>query len=213
MIYEPILTINLRSWSAVVRGAVARGVELNVRSLVCLRICRRHYGVSISQVFSSWKHSENDAYDDPFDGQKKAKDQMIWLIHKGDAILSTEAKCASVELCRRFGRGDPKVFKTSLVACDEEVAPQRLEDIPIGTTSKRLPVLLLIAFPATRSLATVTYDFERTDSSQIRSIPAVGRGKGYCLVDFKIEISIQRDVRLRVSCNGQEMGSVTVNYT
>lgn len=108
------------------------GLDLNARNLIRMRKCRRHYGVSVSQNFSSWNHSELDAYVDLFDGQKRAKNQVIWLINKGDAIFSDQPKHASIDLCRRFGRGDPTVFKTNLISSEDNIAPQRLDEVAIG---------------------------------------------------------------------------------
>jgi hypothetical protein len=69
--------------------------------------CQRHYGVS---PFSSFKHSEDDSYVDPFDGERKASEQMVWLLKKGDMTLSNKPRYASIDFCRRFGRNDSKAF-------------------------------------------------------------------------------------------------------
>ncbi|KAI9867895.1 MAG: hypothetical protein M1813_007717 [Trichoglossum hirsutum] len=129
--YEPLA--EFRPWVAVARGAIIRGLEKNRNNSISMRWCQRHYGISVSQPWSTFKHSNDDAYDDPFDGEKKAKDQMVWLIKKGDAILSSKPKHTSIRLCRRFGVGDPRVFRTSLVASDEDEAPQRYAEIDPST--------------------------------------------------------------------------------
>ena len=113
-----------RSWSAVVRGAVAKGLQMGAGTPISIRKCRRHYGVSVSQPFSSFKHAEENAYVDPFDGERKSRGQMIWLLKKGDAILSNQPKHASIEICRKFGLKDNRVFQTSLIACDYDDAPK-----------------------------------------------------------------------------------------
>ena len=79
-----------------VRGAVERGVGLDGQNEIYVRRCRRNYGISVSQPFSASKHLETDAYVDAFDDKRKAKEQMVWLIRKGDAILSTQPKRASI---------------------------------------------------------------------------------------------------------------------
>jgi hypothetical protein len=93
---------------------------------------RRHYGVSTSQPFSAVKHSEDDAYVDPFDGEKKASHQMSWLIKKGDTLHATKPNSGSVVICRRFGIEDPRVFRTTIVACDDDEVPLRQHDIHDG---------------------------------------------------------------------------------
>ena len=102
--------------------------------MIYMRRCRRNYGLSVSEPFSSFKHSEKDAYIDEFDGEKKAKEQMVWLIKKGDAIMSNQPKHASISLCRKFGRSDPRIFRTYLVSSDDVGAPQRFADIPEGVS-------------------------------------------------------------------------------
>jgi hypothetical protein len=94
---------------------------------------RRHYGVSTSQPFSVVKHAEKYAYIDPFDGEKKAGRQISWLIRKGDTLHSTQPKIGSVVICRRFGIEDPRVFHTTIVACDDDRVPQSQGDIHDGT--------------------------------------------------------------------------------
>jgi hypothetical protein len=113
------------SWSAVVRGAVVKATAMGTKDLIYMRKCRRHYGVSTSQPFSAFKHSEHDSDIDPFDGERKARGQMTWLLKKGDALLSNKPTHASIELCRKFGLKDTRVFRTNVLACDEDAAPKR----------------------------------------------------------------------------------------
>jgi hypothetical protein len=98
-----------------------------------MRKCRKHYGISVSQPFSAFQHSENDAYIDPFDGERKAGGQMTWLLKKGDALFSDNPKHASVDMCRRFRSEDNKVFESKFVALDDEHAPQRYAELPHGS--------------------------------------------------------------------------------
>ena len=112
------------SWSAVVRGAVAKGLQMGTGNPISIRKCRRHYGVSVSQPFSSFKHAEENVYVDPFDGERKSRGQMIWLLKKGDALFSNQPKHASIEICRKFGLKDSRVFQTNLIACDYDDAPK-----------------------------------------------------------------------------------------
>jgi len=98
-----------------------------------MRKCRKHYGVSTSQPFSSYKHLESDSYFDPFTNEKRAKAQMSWLISKGDALLSNAPKHASIEISRKFGLRDNRIFKTRIVACEDDDVPQRHADVPDGT--------------------------------------------------------------------------------
>jgi hypothetical protein len=62
---------------------------------------------------------------------------MSWLIRKGDILPAGEPKTGSVEICRKFGVGDVRVFKTTVVAYDDDYAPQRQADLHNGM--QRIP--------------------------------------------------------------------------
>lgn len=89
----------------------------------------RHTG--LATIFN-FQHSENDAYLDPFDGERKAGGQITWLLKKGDALFN-KLSHASVDMCRRFRPGDRKVFESKFVALDDEHAPQRYAELPHGS--------------------------------------------------------------------------------
>jgi hypothetical protein len=117
-------------WAAVARGAVLKGIELDSTSARSLSPSPRHYGFSTSQPFLARKHSEEDAYFDPFDGGRKARDQMTWLVRKGDVLISDKPKEVTVQFIRRFGVVDPRVFRTTFLACDEESVADRYRRVP-----------------------------------------------------------------------------------
>jgi hypothetical protein len=123
----------------VVRGAVVRRIEENATAGVYMIECPKSYGITMSQPYSAYLHDRADAYRDPFDSQYKARDQMVWLIKKGDVLLSNQPKTAVSKFCRRFSTNDPKIFSTSLVAYDGTVdgndpqqRKQRYANIPSG---------------------------------------------------------------------------------
>lgn len=69
----------LHAWTAVVRGAVLRGVE---GSLVEKRRCRWHYGTSYATVFDGTKHPIEDRYWSPLWERWMVSDRMQWHIAK-----------------------------------------------------------------------------------------------------------------------------------
>jgi len=66
---ERTLIISCR-WSAVARGAVAKGIDRV--SLVTERKCRYHYGAPISKQFDPSQHSTEDMYIEELTGEKYA---------------------------------------------------------------------------------------------------------------------------------------------
>jgi len=67
------------SWTAVVRGAVMRGLE---GETVRVRKVARNYGNSYSTPFIAGLHSETDSYIDEYDGMRMCGDRMRWYIMK-----------------------------------------------------------------------------------------------------------------------------------
>jgi len=67
------------SWTAVVRGAVMRGLE---GEMVRSRKVARNYGHSYSVAFVKGLHSESDSYIDKYDGTLRYRGQMSWCVKK-----------------------------------------------------------------------------------------------------------------------------------
>lgn len=67
------------AWTAVVRGAVLRGLEGN---MVISRKARMHYGTSYATVFDEEKHSVSERYWSPLWERWMVSDRMQWHIAK-----------------------------------------------------------------------------------------------------------------------------------
>jgi len=189
---------NNYGWSAVVRGAVLKGLENQQGDVISMRKCRRHYGISVSQPFSTFQHSEDDAYIDPFDGERKARGQMVWLFKKGDALLSNKEKHASIDMCRRFGLNDNRVYESKFVALEDEDAPQRYADLPSGS--------------ARMSTFAVRYDLSEVPQNKFVMSPAGGKGQPYLCAYFKLEIRLETRLEFSMTFDGHKMGTVEVDY-
>jgi hypothetical protein len=79
-IYHPI-----HAWTAVVRGAVLRGLE---GSMVVSRRSRWHYGTSYATVFDEAKHPISDRYWSPLWERWMVSDRMQWHIAKVSITMS-----------------------------------------------------------------------------------------------------------------------------
>lgn len=80
-IYHPI-----HAWTAVVRGAVLRGLE---GSMVVSRRSRWHYGTSYATVFDEAKHPISDRYWSPLWERWMVADRMQWHLQKVCTYIST----------------------------------------------------------------------------------------------------------------------------
>lgn len=69
----------LYAWTAVVRGAVLRGVEGN---MVMSRRSRFHYGTSYATVYDETKHNADEKYFSPLWERYMVSDRMQWHVAK-----------------------------------------------------------------------------------------------------------------------------------
>lgn len=72
------------AWTAVVRGAVLRGLEGN---MVISRKSRMHYGTSFATVYDEEKHSVSERYWSPLWERWMVSDRMQWHIAKVSFLL------------------------------------------------------------------------------------------------------------------------------
>ena len=85
----------LHAWTAVVRGAVLRGIE---GSMVEKRRSRWHYGTSYATVFDEARHPINDRYWSPLWERWMVADRMQWHVNKvslthSAALSATRLTC------------------------------------------------------------------------------------------------------------------------
>lgn len=73
------------AWTAVVRGAVLRGLEGN---MVISRKARMHYGTSYATVYDEAKHSVAERYWSPLWERWMVSDRMQWHIAKVSPVLN-----------------------------------------------------------------------------------------------------------------------------
>lgn len=116
------------SWTAVVKGAVLRGLGIGMTAPSPVKKCPRHFGVVISESYASFKHTQEDMYYDTLDGSKKAKGQLKWLVTKGDLILPEKPTELTFKFARKFRGEDPKSFRLIFVASTESNPPSRLDE-------------------------------------------------------------------------------------
>ncbi|KAJ8111356.1 hypothetical protein OPT61_g6033 [Boeremia exigua] len=91
------------SWTAVVQGAVVCGVEkASISNLRRTNACRYSYAVCLDEVFSRMHHSEQDVA--LLNGRNVAASQLIWMLKKGDLILSDQVCKREKEFDLRLGK-------------------------------------------------------------------------------------------------------------
>ncbi|KAK4186086.1 hypothetical protein QBC35DRAFT_388027 [Podospora australis] len=107
------------AWTAVVRGAVLRGLEGN---MVISRKARMHYGTSYATVYDEEKHSVNERYWSPLWERWMVSDRMQWHIAKGEAISPLQP--IAFHYTRNFRPGQSLIVKDDLIACEADEPPK-----------------------------------------------------------------------------------------
>lgn len=107
------------AWTAVVRGAVIRGLE---GGMVISRKSRYHYGTSYATVYDERAHKVVDRYWSPLWERWMVSDRMQWHIAKGQQLSENEP--ISFHYTRNFRPGQSLVVTDDLIACVEDMPPE-----------------------------------------------------------------------------------------
>ncbi|KAH7078168.1 hypothetical protein BKA63DRAFT_552283 [Paraphoma chrysanthemicola] len=92
------------SWTAVVQGAVACGVDnVQISSIRKGRASKSSYGVCMNEAFQAESHTSKDLIKER-NGKMYAIAQLIWLINQGDLILVNEPRKVSMEFDISFDK-------------------------------------------------------------------------------------------------------------
>ncbi|KAL6707742.1 hypothetical protein ACN47E_003863 [Coniothyrium glycines] len=181
------------AWSAIVRGAAAKGLEGDGRPPIKNRKCRRNYGTGCSRPFVQGQHREVDSYIHEYTGVKYASNQASWLVTKGQDLSTAADVNYKVHLNQNFWPEEPRVAFFELFACDASKAPSR-------------------------SNANGIYNIAnlRVDLSNVPQHEFVARhspsGRVYYCLTFDVQISIQSALEFSVVVNGTPRGTVTAKY-
>ncbi|TVY26635.1 Heat shock 70 kDa protein [Lachnellula hyalina] len=108
----------VNAWTAVVRGAVLRGLE---GSMVISRKARMHYGTSYATVYDEDKHQVSERYWSPLWERWMVSDRMQWHIAKGEALSA--ATPISFHYTRNFRPGQSLIVSDDLIASDADGDP------------------------------------------------------------------------------------------
>jgi hypothetical protein len=121
-------TDDCNSWSAIVRGAAAKGLEGDGRAPIKNRKARRNYGTGCYRDFVAGQHTEGDSFICAFTGIKSAKNQTRWLIIKGQNLSTSEGAHTKVPFHQYFWIGDNKSANLDLLAHDADTPASRTKD-------------------------------------------------------------------------------------
>lgn len=78
------------------------------------------YGISVNTPFSRVANHDNDRVIDPLTDTEMAKDQLIWMIKRGDLILSTRPKEVRGTFTINFAESEVKTGGIPIYSFDDE---------------------------------------------------------------------------------------------
>ena len=164
------------AWTAVVRGAIIRGLQGDVAA-VQSRLSRRYYGVVHDSSFDSTKHRPEEKRWHELRCEWVVRNRMQWYIRRGDT--TTESRKISFPFYRTIRKDDVKgnthQLRTELWVCDEEGAPGKRD-------------------PSVRKLAIMTS--EPVDVGMF-TLHVNEKGKSFYRVDYNLDMTVSFAFGLR----------------
>ncbi|KAL7275475.1 hypothetical protein RUND412_001582 [Rhizina undulata] len=109
------------AWTAVVRGAVIRGME----TIVQTRKSRHHYGVKYWEYWDENMHDPKNKYWDTTREKWLAENQIKWYIAKGTEVSEDES--ISFPFYITFEDHHSRILVDELVCCDETFPPKEID--------------------------------------------------------------------------------------
>jgi hypothetical protein len=178
--FPPVEVIQpLYAWTAVVRGAVIRGLD---DSMVSSRRSRLHYGTSYATVYDETKHDIADRYWSPLWERWMVSDRMQWHIAKvlvphfplflhltntpspQDTAISPSTPI-SFHYTRNFRPSQSLLVEDELIACGADIAPpshtKTLSTVcTLRTDLAAVPEALFTKLKTSKGVEFLNLDFE-----------------------------------------------------
>ncbi|KAK4554208.1 hypothetical protein LTR86_008736 [Recurvomyces mirabilis] len=183
----------VNAWTAVVRGAVLRGLEQD--DTVLSRIARRNYGVIYNTDFDPEVHDDSLRAWSRFYECWQATNQMQWFIRTGQTVSSSSPITFGYR--RSFFAQDNRIVQSSLVYCDLDQAPSTFSNA-VGS--------------ATRKLCQLTTDLGRVPA-ELWTQHVNNSGLGYSTLSYKFAMQIESGgLRFELLVDGVVYGQVTAAF-
>jgi hypothetical protein len=135
---EISLRIPDTSWTAVARGAVICGIEKEtMANLIRTSHSNKHYGIAVDES-ASLGSDTRDLDINPNTGKKIARNQMRWLINKGDVIMNSEKTSKEHKFVVRFRDNETDKMKGAVVIysyAEDKHRPTRLSNAKNGESN------------------------------------------------------------------------------
>jgi hypothetical protein len=177
---------------------------------VKIRKCRRHYGTSCSSLFQKAKHRAKDAYICPFTGDKRASNQMNWLLRKGQNLPTSSSEHGTLTFNMDFWVGKSRKATVELLAANGDQEP-RFSDEPVSTHQQRPCDTKYSLLKGVFEIAKLVVDLSGVPERLFRKKRSKD-GRTYHMLSFEVNISVQSALEYSFSVEGVKYGSVQARY-
>ncbi|RPB08315.1 actin-like ATPase domain-containing protein [Morchella conica CCBAS932] len=177
----------LYAWTAVVRGAVLRGLE---GSIIASRKARYHYGTSYATVWEEGKHPKAERYWSPLWERWMIDDRMEWHINRGQSI--SENTPIRFHYTRNFESS--LIVEEELMICESAIAPMTRKDQSV------------------RPLCTLKTDLSTVPKKEFTRLET-SDGRVFMNLDFALELRVDSaSLMFELKVKGISYGSVTATF-
>lgn len=97
--------------------------------------CKRFYGVSVTEKYSDIRHNEQDRIYDPLTHSSMAEGQLMWLIKKGDLLLTEKPKTVEQMFTYKFPERSIRKGRIKVYTYADDDAPERVSNAREGSLS------------------------------------------------------------------------------
>ncbi|KAI1373089.1 hypothetical protein F4677DRAFT_430205 [Hypoxylon crocopeplum] len=183
------------SWTAVVRGAALIGLGIGCEIPPASTRCPYHVGVVLARRFAEWDHYEEQKYTDSFDSISRARDDIKWVIAKGDLVSPLQGIEAKVRIIKKVTLKGSQTGRVVLVTSSFD-GPGSPPTQYSGAYAKRSELFL------DYDLSLVTPDYR---SNIFQKETNAQSGLTYYKVEMQLEIKItQGSAHVELVCGKTE---------
>ncbi|RAH43079.1 Hsp70 family protein [Aspergillus brunneoviolaceus CBS 621.78] len=156
--------------------------------------CRRHYGFDWAIDFREGHDDERHTYIDLFDGKKRVRGIMKWMIAKGEKYAEDYKQTVYIQWTHR--KCDNLRKRDEFYACDQMLAPERSDDAGVY------------------KVGSIVVDFTQVDLSQF----AVQKKNGQKVYNLEYNIRVTFGahyglLKFEATCQGKTIGKTSIEFT
>ncbi|KAF1808248.1 hypothetical protein P152DRAFT_485607 [Eremomyces bilateralis CBS 781.70] len=139
-------------WTAVVQGALLKGMGIGSEVATKVEFCPRHYGICLSEFYEDWRpeHDDGKAVNDRFHLRKLIPGQIIWAAKRGDVIIPGSPIKSSIPIEGHTSKNQHKKgyeLSVTFVATTLPEAPANISELKNGNHEIKNLVVNMGAIP------------------------------------------------------------------